>query len=153
MDRTAFWILLPFLMVFVVGMLWADIFTGAISTLNGRVFVVGMCAVVGALGLAFYDGERFWWAGRFVAAFIFLVYVGYVIDEWFFSGQKWNTALGSRSAASPINSVLGLIVYGVPAFWYVFTGNLSWRKEKPAEDWEYDEEDGDMDDEERRNID
>lgn len=129
MSRTAFWLLLPFLIVFVAGMLWVDVFTGAINTTGGRILAAGICVVIGALGLAFYDSERFWWAGRFVAAFVFLAYAAYIIAEWFFSGHRWNYALGSHSAASPVNSVLGMIAYGVPAFWYVFTGKFRRRED------------------------
>ena len=146
MSRTAFWVLLPFLLIFVGGMLWVVIFTGAINTASGRIGIVGLCIVIGALGLAFYDSEHFWWAGRFVAAFVFLAYASYVIDEWFFSGHRWNYAMLSHSAASPINSVLGLITYGVPAFWYVFTGKFHRRGNNDVTSYEYTgDEDGDED--------
>ena len=72
MSRAAFWILLPFLTIFVIGMLWVDIFTGAINGIKGRITIAGVCFVVGALGLAFYDAKRFWWAGKVVATFVLL---------------------------------------------------------------------------------
>ena len=98
------------------------------------------------LGLAFYDSERFWWAGRFVAAFVFFAYASYIIDEWFFSGHSWNYAMLSHSAASPVNSVLGMIAYGVPAFWYVFTGKFHRRGNNDVTSYEYTgDEDGDED--------
>lgn len=145
MSRAAFWLLLPFLAIFVCGMLWVDFFTGAINTAGGRVLAAGICVVIGTLGLAFYDSERFWWAGRFVAAFVFFAYASYIIDEWFFSGHRWNYAVLSRSAASPVNSVLGMIAYGVPAFWYVFTGKFHRRGNDDVTPYEYT---GDEDDDE-----
>ena len=145
MSRTMFWVLLPFLAIFVGGMLWADIFTGAISTAGGRILAVGMCVVICALGFAVYDSERFWWAGRFVAAFVFLAYASYIIDEWFFSGHSWNYALGSHSAASPINAILGMVAYGVPASWYVFTGKFHRREDHDVTHEYVDVEDDDDD--------
>ena len=145
MSRAAFWLLLPFLAIFVCGMLWVDFFTGAINTAGGRVLAAGICVVIGTLGLAFYDSERFWWAGRFVAAFVFFAYPSYIIDEWFFSGHRWNYAVLSRSAASPVNSVLGMIAYGVPAFWHVFTGKFHRRGNDDVTPYEYT---GDEDDDE-----
>ena len=146
MSRTAFWLLLPFLLTFVGGMLWVVIFTGAISTAGGRISIVGVCVVIGALGLAFYDSQRFWWAGRFVAAFVFLAYASYIIAEWFFSGHKWNYAIASHSAASPVNAVSGMIAYGVPAFWYVFTGKFHHRGNDDVPPYENTgDEDGDED--------
>jgi len=146
MSRAAFWLLLPFLAIFVCGMLWVDFFTGAINTAGGRVLAAGICVVIGTLGLAFYDSERFWWAGRFVAAFVFFAYASYIIDEWFFSGHRWNYAMLSHSAASPVNSVLGMIAYGVPAFWYVFTGKFHRRGNNDVTSYEYTgDEDGDED--------
>lgn len=152
MGRTAFWILLPFLMIFVIGMLWVDIFRGTFGSIGVRITIVGICAVVGALGLIFYDLERFWWAGKLVAAFILLTYVAYVIGEWFFSGHKWNYAWRSGSAASPLNSILGLVVFGIPAFFYLFGEQFRWHgKEPDAEPRHFnkdiDDEDGDKDEE------
>lgn len=139
MSRTSFWILLPFLLAFIAGMLWVDFFTGTVHTAGGKAGIVGMCVVVGALGLASYNSDRFWWAGRFVAVFVFVAYAAYVIDEWFFSGHPWNYAWASHSAASPLNAVAGLITYGIPAFWYVFTGKFRPDEKECQEDFYEDE--------------
>lgn len=137
MSRTAFWILLPFLVIFVAGMLWVDIFTGAISTSGGRILIVGICVVIGALGFAFYDIKRFRWAGKVVATFVFLSYAAYAIDEWFFSGHNWNYASGTRSAASPTNSLWGMIEYGIPALCYLSWDRFHWRKDEIYTDAEH----------------
>ena len=146
MSRTAFWILLPFLIIFVVGMLWVDIFTGGIKSVNGQIGIAGICFVVAALGFAVYDAERFRWAGKIVAAFVLFSYVAYAVEEWFFSGHSWNYALGTRSAASPTNSLWGLIEYGLPALCYLLWDRFHWRKEESPTDARYNDEDVDGDD-------
>ena len=146
MSRAAFWILLPFLVIFVAGMLWVDVYTGAIASVKSQIGIGGICVVIGALGFAFYDIKRFRWAGKVVAAFVLLSYVAYTVEEWFFSSHKWNYALGSHSAASPMNSLWGLLEYGFPALCYLLWDRFHWRKEEVRADAEYTEEDRDDED-------
>ncbi len=75
-----------------------------------------------------------------MALFVFFAYAAYVVDEWFFSRHPWNYAWASHSAASPVNAVLGLVSYGIPALWYVFTGKFRPDKTECQDDFYEDEE-------------
>ena len=108
---------------------------------NGQIGIAGICFVVGALGFAVYDADRFRWAGKIVAAFVLSSYVAYAVEEWFFSGHKWNYAWGSRSAASPMNSLWGLLEYGFPALCYLVWDRFHWREKNLDVSDELDKED------------
>jgi hypothetical protein len=58
-----------------------------------------------------------WLTGRIVAGMVFLFYVTYAISEWFFSDHPVVRGQG-RSSASPLNSLLGLLIIGLPALLY-----------------------------------
>ncbi len=146
MSRTSFWILLPFLLTLAGIMVWIDFFLGAVYTVEGCLVTLGVFVIFGALGLAFYDSKRFWWAGFFLATCLFFLYMAYVIYEWFFTGHPWNYAWASHSAASPLNAVAGLVTYGIPAFWYVFTGKFRPDEKECQEDFYEDEQDDEDED-------
>jgi hypothetical protein len=95
---------------------------------------VGCFAAIFAL----CDARRFPWAARIVTGIIFLVYLGYLIDQFVFSGKPLEPT--RRSEASAWNSIVGFIVIGLPAFWYTTLGRFSLRK--PEAQGEQDDDDG-----------
>jgi hypothetical protein len=73
-----------------------------------------------------------------VTGIIFLVYLGYLIDQLVFSGKPLEPT--RRSEASAWNSIVGFIVIGLLAFWYTTLGRFSLRKPEPQ--GEQDDDDG-----------
>ena len=84
--------------------------------------------------------QYLWVTGRIVAGLVFLFYAAYAISEWFFSDHPF--VIGERkSRASPANSLLGLLIIGVPALLYAI------RTREPEADPAIDDfDDGDDDD-------
>jgi hypothetical protein len=79
-----------------------------------------------------------WITGRIVAVMVFLFYAAYAISEWFFSDHPF--VLGQRkSVASPLNSLLGLLIIGVPALLYA----IRRRQPEPQPSALADDDDGD----------
>lgn len=87
-------------------------------------------AVLGvvALGLAvtLINAERFWWGLRIVTFIVFACYLCYLLFEfWWAKGRISVSARGE--AASPLDSVLGFLCFGVPSLLYTFWGSI-WGK-------------------------
>lgn len=122
-----FWTLSPIFLLFAICLGWVagtaawagDTKTALISALVAIVFVCGI--------LALLDGARFAWAARVVSGAIFIAYLVYAIDEWFFSEHAFVWSQPS-STASPKNALLGLLVIGGPALWFTITGGFSARR-------------------------
>lgn len=107
------WTLIPILVLFAVGMpLMVDEWT-----VRSGVLVGALSGASILYALAMLSPARFHWAGRTVAAMVFLAYLAYAISEIFFSNHPIRLD-ERRSTASPMNAVLGLIIIGLPALWY-----------------------------------
>ena len=70
------------------------------------------------------------WAFRSLAAAVFLVYAGYLIDQFFFSDTPFRLA-ESRSETSPRNALLGFVIIGLPSLWYALLGRFTLREPQP----------------------
>ncbi len=80
------------------------------------------------------------WAIRIVTGLIFTGYLCYLIYEWGFDTEK-GLGLGSRrSEATPINSLLGFLIIGLPCLWFTVLGRFTLRAETSV-----DFEDSDID--------
>ena len=128
-----FWSLAPFLVLFLVVM-------AIVPEKNTPEKIVILCAVETAalsLLLGLWNPDRFWWAWRVLGAIVFLAYVAYV----FAMAIEGRVGAGRRSEPSLINSVLGLIVFGLPGLWFAIFGRLTWSQESPDfDDGMFDEE-------------
>jgi hypothetical protein len=133
-SRFIFWCLAPVLFLCGVGLpLLLDDWT-PLKVILTAAWSVGCFAAIFAL----YDARRFPWAARTVTGIIFLVYLGYLVDQLVFSGKPLEPT--RRSEASAWNSIVGFIVIGLPAFWYTTLGRFSLRK--PEAQGEQDDDDG-----------
>jgi hypothetical protein len=119
MNRWYFWVLAP---VAIASAIIIPL-TAAPSSLGGRVAVWLMVAtlLLGVIGLA--DVRRFGWALRIVAAVIVVAGGAYFVSEFmaWWSGKPLGFG-GRRSSRSLLNSVLFLLVFGLPAFRYLLFG-------------------------------
>lgn len=124
-SRFVRWSLSPFLLVFAVTMpaLLQSRTANAITIL---VFLEFMCA---ALLAGFWLPAKYGhWAFRAVAGSVFVLYFGYFVYEWFFSGHplKLIEPLGQ---ASPRNALLGLLVFGLSGLRYALFGRFGFRQQ------------------------
>jgi hypothetical protein len=131
-SRFIFWCLAPVLFLYGVGLLLDD--WTPLKVILTAAWSVGCFAAIFAL----YDARRFPWAARTMTGIIFLVYLGYLIDQLVFSGKPLEPT--RRSEASAWNGIVGFIVIGLPAFWYTTLGRFSLRK--PEAQGEQDDDDG-----------
>ncbi|HEX7681628.1 MAG TPA: hypothetical protein VF713_26130 [Thermoanaerobaculia bacterium] len=93
---------------------------------RGTIVVVPFFVISAALLLAWLVPGRFWWATRLVALIIGAAYLGYIVDQFFFSPQPFSL-LVERSRAAPFNAILGFLFFGVPCFLYAIFGSTSGR--------------------------
>jgi hypothetical protein len=107
------WTLIPVLLLFGAGVP----FLVPVYTL-WRVLLIAALSGTALLYAAALMWPRYLWVtGRIVAGMVFLFYVAYAVSEWFFSDHPF--VIGERrSRASPANSLLGLLIIGVPALLY-----------------------------------
>jgi hypothetical protein len=114
------WTLIPALLFFAVAMpLMMDEWT------LGRILLMtGLCgtAVLYAAALAWPD--RFRWASRAVAGMVFVFYLLYTVEQWFFSDTPFRLH-EPVSNASPRNALLGLVIIGLPALGYAIWGRTT----------------------------
>ena len=129
------WTLIPVLVLFGAGMpflvpkytLWRALLMTALS---------GTALVYAA---ALMWPRYLWLTGRIVAGMVFLFYIAYAVSEWFFSDHPF--VIGERrSRSSPVNSLLGLLIIGVPAILYAL------RRRKAEAEPVLDDFDGEADD-------
>jgi uncharacterized iron-regulated membrane protein len=119
MNRWYFWVLAP---VAIVSAIIIPL-TAAPSSFGGQVAVWLMVATLlsGVIGLA--DVRRFGWALRIVAAIIVVAGVAYFVSELVAWRNGEPTGFGGRrSSRSLLNSVLFLLVFGLPAVRYLLFG-------------------------------
>ena len=107
-------------------------------------WTVSKAAVAGGFSLicllaipALYNAGRFWWAARAVTAIIFLACVAYAVDQLLLSGKP--LAATRRSEASPLNSILAFLAFGLPSFWYTLFGRFTLREPAPELELDADE--------------
>src|SRR5438128_2746489 len=116
-SRFVFWTIAPALVLTLF-----VLHTMQLEWTFARVAVVGaidVTAVSFVLGLRV--PVRFRWACRFVCAGVFLAYLAYFVHEWVFSSHAFRL-VEARSAASPRNALLGLLIIGIPSLAYALTG-------------------------------
>lgn len=83
---------------------------------------IGFSAIALGLVVATVDPAKGAWGLRVVTFTIFAAYLFYLIHEFWFSGQEL-TISPRRSQASPFNSVLGFLFFGVPCLVYTLWGS------------------------------
>ena len=111
------WTLIPVLLLFAIGVpLMVDEWT-----LGGALVVIGLSSTAVLYAAALGWPGRLRWAGRAVAAMVFVFYAMYAVDEWFFSETPFRL-VESKSVASPRNALLGLVIIGLPALIYALRG-------------------------------
>jgi hypothetical protein len=117
-----FWSLAPVLLVCGIGVpLLVTDWTVSRSVVAGGFSAICLLAIP-----ALYDARRFWWAARSVTAIIFLGCAAYAVDQLFLSGKP--LAVTRRSQASPLNSILAFIAFGLPSLWYTLVGRFALRE-------------------------
>lgn len=132
------WVLSPVLILTVI-FLSTVVLPDVLS--EGR--VIGLI-VIAAIGLACIAGLLALWgvpyAGRIVTGVVASGYAAYVYSECFveFEGD-WGFGK-SRGDTTPINSILGFIVFGLPCAIYTILGRFSLRAEPKFEDDEISKE-------------
>ncbi len=128
------WSLSPFLVLFAV-----VFFTPIPELLEKQkydgVFGFSIVITLCLAGLLSLWGVPF--MGRIVTGIISSVCVWYLVDQCIirFDGN-WGWG-GRKSSASPINSVLAFLVFGLPCLIYTILGRFTFRKE-PEHDLEFD---------------
>ena len=95
-------------------------------TTRDVVFIGIAGAMTLGLIITLVDAKRFWWGMRLVTFIIFAAYLSYLLYEFWWSGKALELT-ARRSAASPFNSVLGFLFFGVPCLLYTFWGS-TWGK-------------------------
>ena len=112
-KRGLFWIVLVIVAGFVTAMA-AGQANDSGWTRASVLVQTGLGAALVALLLVLWDSDRFWWAGRVLAGLAATAYIAFAVSE--------------------IDGLFGLVLLGVPALWYAFTGRFSWRR-SDAEIW------------------
>jgi hypothetical protein len=108
------------LLLFAIGMpLLVQRWTPSVVMLVGSLVAAALLLL-----LALANPRRFRWAGRVVCGMVFAGYAEYAVDEWFFSDTPFRL-FESRTATSPRNALLGLVLIGLPALIYALTGRFS----------------------------
>ena len=114
----------------------------------GTVFCVLFCLVCFCGLLALWGVP---YVGRIVTASIAISYIGYMFSEFFidFDGDWGGGA--QRSDTTPINAILGFIVFGLPCLIYTILGRFSFKPEEEIfeEDYFYE---GDDEPEDETNV-
>lgn len=84
--------------------------------------------------------------GRIVSGIVALAFGAYLVHECFldFDGD-WGWGKG-RSQATPLNSILGFLVFGLPCLLYTVLGRFALEEEAEENPGDYPEEDEGIDD-------
>ena len=145
-SRFVKWTLSPFLLLFPVLMAFQSIECWNAGRTTGLVLCVGISAIC-IFGLLAMWGVRH--AGRLVPGGLALLYVGYIAEECFvrFDGN-WGWGRG-RSADTPLNSIIGFLVIGLPCLLYTILGRFTLRPPVETDDELEDAEEVEEDDGER----
>ncbi len=143
-SRFTRWVLSP-LLLFAAAFFCLPLLMAIDEQRQAGVIVTSLLIVACIAGTLALWGVPF--VGRVVTGIIALGYGWYVFDECFAHYDGSLGLGGPRSAASPINSILGFIVIGAPCLFYTLLGRFSWRKEVESEEDFEDEGSDDEDDE------
>lgn len=120
---TIFWILAPFLIIFMASMP----FLIPKWTLGATITIIVVELLSVSVFLGFLNPVRFHFAWRIVGAIIFLTYLSYLVIMLIES--KGNFTVGKKSEATASNALLGLIIFGLPGLSYAIFGRLIfWKK-------------------------
>ena len=90
------------------------------------VFIAASGALTLGLAVTLIDARRLWWGMRLVTFIIFAAYLFYLLYEFWWSGKELELT-AQRSAATPFNSILGFLFFGIPCLIYTFWGS-TWGK-------------------------
>ena len=126
-SRFVRWALSPFVLLFAVVMpllveTWTLKLAGMIAGLE--LFCVALLAGF------WLPGRTGQWAFRSLAGAVFLVYAGYLIDQFLFSDSPFRL-VESRSETSPRNALLGFVIIGLPSLWYALFARFTFRVPQP----------------------
>ncbi len=112
-GRMGFWLVLPFLLFFIGAMFYFAFGSGRGASAYLLVTFVSLPALLAILNL--YDANRFWWARRIIAFYLFLLYLWYALSHG---------VIHLPLTIHRLEPVAGLILVGLPALRYTFTGRL-----------------------------
>ncbi len=133
------WALSPFLLLFSV-----VFFFPLVETIDEE-NTVGAAVCFAVILLCLFGILALWGVphtGRVVAGIIAGAYVWYMIDQFVVNFEgSWGFG-GRRSDASPLNSILGFIAFGVPCLIFAMFGRFSICKDTEDAEWldDFDEE-------------
>lgn len=126
-SRFVRWTLSPFVLLFAIAMpllieKW---------TLTRAAVMAGMEFMCLALLAGFWLPARIGhWAFRSLAGAVFVIYAGYLVDQFFFSDAPFRLVEG-RAKPSPLNALRGFVIIGLPSLWYALFGRFSVREPQP----------------------
>lgn len=136
------WCLSPFLVLF--GAVFTNPLRESLAAGNHLAAIVtALLVILCVAGFLALWGVPF--VGRLVSGIIALAFGWYLVEECFISFDgDWRVG-GKRSQTSPINSILGFVVFGVPCLIYTVFGRFTARKEVEFEDEIHDPDDDEPD--------
>ena len=112
-GKTGFWLIVPFLLLFVGAMLYFAWLSGRGISAFALSALVSLPALLAALGL--YDGKLFWWARRGIGFYVFLFCLWYAISQGYG---------GQAPKAARLETAVECLVVALSALRYALTGRL-----------------------------
>ncbi len=112
-GKIGFWLVVPFLLLFVGALFYLAWLSGRGSFAYALVTLVSLPVLLAILGL--YDGRRFWWARRGIGLYVFLGCLSYAISQ----GR-----MGTASIAIRWETEVEYLVVALSALRYALTGKL-----------------------------
>jgi len=127
-SRFIFWCLAPFLILFAIAMP----LLAMEWTLARAVLLIAFEIVAWLLVLGLWNPRRFGWALRVVTALVCGVCVTAIVDELFFSGEKF-TFREIISGRAPLGTLKGFAFLGISSLTYTLLGRFFSVREKIKE--------------------
>lgn len=130
-SRFVKWALSPFLLLFPVLFMFRAVGCWTEGRTTGFLLCTGLSAIC-ICGLLALWGVRY--AGRVVTGGVALLYAWYVVEECYvrFDGNLgWGNG---RSADTPLNSIIGFMIIGLPCLFYTILGRFSLRPQVEIDD-------------------
>ena len=112
--RWGAWLLSPFVLLF-LGLL--PIITDEWTPFRTLLLLAVETGGILFLVMLWSDSTLGLWASRGLGAIIFLLCLGYFVDEWFVSDRPFQL-VERRSDTTPRNALIALIVFGLPCLWH-----------------------------------
>ncbi len=109
-----FWVLAPVILLSCVSMTLVAFDREGQTTL-GRTLIIAIDVVAALLLLGLWDARRFYWCFRLIGLMVFLSYAWYIYDEFAHTDHPFFGKPGDHTEQSPINSLLGFAIIGIPA--------------------------------------